>query len=127
MRGRALRGRDSFFWEEDFLFWGGSILEGDESTGFWAWFFWFCGRVLQTVSIIAGGTGLLGVLGTGARIPFGFLFFFVSKKYIILRSCQRQKRVPKHSIRSAEITGLPQQRGNQPSQHLSQLKHSNKP
>jgi hypothetical protein len=36
-------------------------------------FFWFCGRVFQTVSIIAGGTGLLGVLGTGARIPFGFL------------------------------------------------------
>jgi hypothetical protein len=59
--------------EEDFLFLGGSILEGDESTGFLAWFFWFCGRVLQTVSIIAGGTGLLGVLGTGARIPFGFL------------------------------------------------------
>jgi hypothetical protein len=54
-------------------FGGGSILEGDESTGFMAWFFWFCGRVLQTVSIIAGGTGLLGVLGTGARIPFGFL------------------------------------------------------
>jgi hypothetical protein len=52
---------------------GGSILEGDESTGFLAWLFWFCGRVLQSLSIIAGGTGLLGVLGTGARIPFGFL------------------------------------------------------
>jgi hypothetical protein len=36
-------------------------------------FFWFCGRVFQTVSIIAGGIGLLGVLGTGARIPFIFL------------------------------------------------------
>ena len=41
---------------------------------------WFHGLVFlvlwesfQTVSIIAGGTGLLGVLGTGAKIPFGFL------------------------------------------------------
>ena len=60
--------------EEDFLFLEGSILEGDEIIGFLACFFFrFCGRVLQTVSIIAGGTGLLGVLGTGARIPFGFL------------------------------------------------------
>jgi hypothetical protein len=59
--------------EEDFILGGGSILEGDESTGFLAWLFWFCGRVLQSLSIIAGGTGLLGVLGTGARIPFGFL------------------------------------------------------
>jgi len=60
--------------EEDFLFLGGSILEGDESTSLWACFyFWFCGRVLQTVSIIAGGTGLLGVLGMGARIPYDIL------------------------------------------------------
>jgi hypothetical protein len=54
-------------------------------------------------------------------------FFFVSKKFNILRSCQNQKRVPKYSDRSAEINRLPQQRGNQPSQQLSQPKHSNKP
>jgi hypothetical protein len=60
-------------WGEDHHFGGGSILEGDESSGFLAWIFWFCGGVLQSLSIIAGGTGLLGVLGTGARIPFGFL------------------------------------------------------
>jgi hypothetical protein len=38
-----------------------------------AWFFWLCGRVFQIVSIITGGTVLLGVLGTWARIPLGFL------------------------------------------------------
>jgi hypothetical protein len=55
------------------IFGGGSILEGEESSGFFSWIFWFCGGVLQSLSIIAGGTGLLGVLGMGARIPFGFL------------------------------------------------------
>jgi hypothetical protein len=66
MTGGVLPGRDDHFG-------GGSILEGDESSGFLAWLFWFCGGVLQSLSIIAGGTGLLGVLGMGARIPFGFL------------------------------------------------------
>ena len=65
--------REGILLEEDFFIFGGSILEGDESIGFLAWFFWFCGRFLQSVSIIAGGTGWLGVLGTGARIPFDFL------------------------------------------------------
>jgi hypothetical protein len=29
--------------EEDFILGGGSILEGDGSTGFLAWLLWFCG------------------------------------------------------------------------------------
>ena len=58
---------------EGILLGGGSILEGDESTSFLAWLFWLCGRVQQSLSINVGGTGLLGVLGTGARIPFSFL------------------------------------------------------
>ena len=58
--------------EEDFILEGGSILDGDESTGFLAWLFWLCGRVLQTLSIIARGIGLLGVLGTGARISIWY-------------------------------------------------------
>jgi hypothetical protein len=65
--GRSLTGRGSFLGGK------GSILEGEEGSGFFAWIFWFCGGVLQSLSITAGGTGLLGVLGTGARIPFGFL------------------------------------------------------
>ena len=50
----------------------GILLEGDESTGFLAWLFWFCGRVLQSLSIFTGGTGLLGVLGMGARISIWY-------------------------------------------------------
>jgi hypothetical protein len=65
--GRSLTGGGSSF------FGGEAFWRGDESSGFFSWIFWFCGGVLQSLSIIAGGTGLLGVLGTGARIPFGFL------------------------------------------------------
>jgi hypothetical protein len=65
MTGGVLRGGGSS------LLGGGSILEG-ESSGFWAWIFWFCVGVLQSWRIITGGTGLLGVLGTGARIALRY-------------------------------------------------------
>jgi hypothetical protein len=67
MTGGVLRGGLSF--------WGGreAFWRGDGSSGFFSWIFWFCCGVLQSLRIIAGGTGLLGVLGMGARIPFGFL------------------------------------------------------
>jgi hypothetical protein len=45
---------------------------GGESSGFGAWIFWFCVGVLQSWRIITGGTGLLGVLGTGARIALRY-------------------------------------------------------
>jgi hypothetical protein len=69
MTGRVLRGRYSFGEEESIL--GGGYI--------------FCGGFSVEISGVrslalgvfgeseAGGTGLLGVLGTGARIPFGFL------------------------------------------------------
>jgi hypothetical protein len=52
---------------------GGIILGGGESSGFGgAWIFWFCVGVLQSWRIITGGTGLLEVLGTGARIALWY-------------------------------------------------------
>jgi hypothetical protein len=44
-------------------------------------------------------------------------FFFLSKKYILyIRCLLEQKMFPKYKMKLAEITGLPQQRGNQSSQ-----------
>jgi hypothetical protein len=64
--GRSLTGEDNHFGGEKHLGEGTIVLV-------FSWIFWFCGGVLQSLSIIVGGTGLLGVLGTGAKIPFGFL------------------------------------------------------
>jgi hypothetical protein len=58
---------------EDHHFGGEKHLEKGTIVLVFSWIFWFCSGVLQSLSIIAGGTGLLGVLGMGVRIPFGFL------------------------------------------------------
>jgi hypothetical protein len=66
MTGKSPMGEDHYFWEEELL----------ERKTLYFWFAYFSGvgsLVLGFLRIIAGGTGLLGVLGTGARIPFGFL------------------------------------------------------
>jgi hypothetical protein len=62
MTGRSLTGGLSF--------WGEAFWRGDGSSGL---DFLVLLLVLRFWGTIAGGTGLLGVLGTGARIPFGFL------------------------------------------------------
>jgi hypothetical protein len=62
MSGGGYEGRGSFF-----FFTGNFLLGG---------FSWIC-REESLSSVVGristGGTSLLGVLGTGARIPFGFL------------------------------------------------------
>jgi hypothetical protein len=71
MMGKSLKGRgfilleEEAFWEEDIYFYRG-FFYGD----LWCEEFGLLGVLGESK---AGGTGLLGVLGTGARIPFGFL------------------------------------------------------
>jgi hypothetical protein len=55
-------------------FWGRKNSGGRETVVLVGIFFWFWSLILVVFGESeAGGTGLLGVLGTGARIPFGFL------------------------------------------------------
>jgi hypothetical protein len=65
--GRALRWK-AFFWGEE-AFW-----EEDFCEGIWVEMAGVRSLALGAFGESeAGGAGLLGVLGTGARIPFGFL------------------------------------------------------
>ena len=71
MTGRALQWK-SFFWRR-ILFWGEEAFwRGTRVLISWLGFSGSMVRVLQSLSIIAGGTGLLGVLGTGARISIWY-------------------------------------------------------
>jgi hypothetical protein len=51
---------------------------------------------------------------------FKVFFFFLSKKYCILKTFQNQSGIPKYRDSHTVFTGLPQQRGNQSSQQKSQ-------
>jgi hypothetical protein len=67
MTGGVLRGGGGLFWEEE------ELLEGGKTVCLRCLFFW-CGEFVLWVfgEPEAGGTGLLGVLGTGARISLRY-------------------------------------------------------
>jgi hypothetical protein len=67
MTGKSPTGEGALF------LWEGELLEGRR---LYVWFAYFSGvgsLVLGFLRIIAEGTRLLGVLGMGAKIPFGIL------------------------------------------------------
>ena len=74
MTGRALRWKE-FFWGKEAFWRGARVLIS------WLGFSSSVVRVLQSLSNIAGGTELLGVLGMGPRIPFGFLELGIQTRY----------------------------------------------
>ena len=74
MMGKIPTGEDHYFWEEELL----------ERKRLYFWFAYFSGvgsLVLGFLRIIVGGTGLLRVLGMGARIPFSILELGSQKGY----------------------------------------------